>query len=48
MAEAEPGARVTIEAGETIRRLTMRELIEELDSDRKLGEEVTSCLGGVL
>ena len=48
MAEAEPGARVTIEDGETIRRLTMRELIEEIDGDRKLVDEVTACLGGVL
>ncbi len=48
MAEAEPGARVTIEDGDTLRSMTMRELIEELDSDRKFGEEVTACLGGVL
>ena len=48
MAEAEPGARVTIEDGDTVRSLTTRELVEELDRDRKFTEEVTACLGGAL
>lgn len=48
MAEAEPDARVVIEDGDTIRNITARELIEEIDSDARFGEEVTACLGGVL
>ena len=48
LAEAEPDARVTIEDGATVRSMTMRELIEEMDRDRKFTEEVIACLGGVL
>ncbi len=47
MAEAEPDARVVIEDGDTIRTITARELIEEIDSDAKFGKEVAACLGGL-
>lgn len=48
MAEAEPNARVTIEDGDTVRSLTTRELVEEIDRDRGFVEQVRACLGGVL
>ena len=48
MAEAEPGARLVIEDGDTIRNITARELLEEIEGDARFAEEVTSCLGGVL
>ena len=47
-AEAEPESRVTIEDGDTVRSLTARELVEEMDRDAKFVEEVTACLGGTL
>ncbi len=47
-AEAEPEARLTIEDGDTVRSLTARELVDELDNDRTFVEQVAACLGGVL
>ncbi len=47
-AEAEPNARVTIEDSDTVRSLTARELVDELDNDRSFVEQVTACLGGAL
>ena len=44
MAEAEPDARVVIEEGESVRALTARQLIEELDEDRTFVAAVKGCL----
>ncbi len=47
-AEAEPEARVTIEDGDTVRSLTTRELVDEIDRDAKFVEQVAACLRGAL
>ena len=47
-ADETPNARVTIEDGDTVRSLTARELVDELDNDRTFVEQVAACLGGVL
>ncbi len=47
-AEAEPDARVTIEDGDTVRSLTARELVDEIDRDRSFVEQVAACLRGAL
>ena len=47
-AEAEPDARVTIEDGDTVRSLTAREMVDELDRDNEFVEQVVACLRGAL
>ena len=44
MAEAEPNARVTIEDGETVRAMTARELVQEIDDDRSFLSAIQDCL----
>ena len=45
MAKADPEARIVVEDGETVRALTARQLIDELDEDRKFLAAVRECVG---
>jgi len=47
-AKAEPESRVTIEDGDTVRSLTARELVDEMDRDNEFVEQVVACLKGAL
>ena len=45
LAAEDPEARVTLEDGDTVRALTARELVEELDQDKAFEAAVKDCLG---